>query len=66
MELTNLRVKVNSNLKKEADDLFQKLGMDTNTAINTFLTQCVKEQAIPFIIRDNRSNKRYKLKYLGK
>ena len=59
MELSsNLNVRVNKDLKKEADDLFKRLGMNMSTAINIFLTQSVKEQAIPFTIKENKPNRR--------
>lgn len=54
---TNLNVKLDSKLKKEADDLFKRLGLNMSTAINIFLTQCVREQAIPFEIGENKPNK---------
>lgn len=45
----NMSFRVDKNLKKEADSLFKKLGMNTSVALNMFLTQCVREQSIPFI-----------------
>lgn len=33
---TNLNVRVDSNLKKESDALFKKLGLNMSTAINMF------------------------------
>ena len=44
----NMSFRVDKNLKKEADTLFKNLGMNTSVAINMFLTQCVREQQIPF------------------
>lgn len=41
--------RVDKDLKKQADDLFRKLGMNTSVAINMFLTQSVREQSISFI-----------------
>ena len=35
--------------KKQADELFKNLGMNTSVALNMFLTQSVREQSIPFI-----------------
>ena len=55
---TNLSLKIDSNLKKEAENLFQKLGLSMNTAINVFLTQSIKEQAIPFEIHENKPSKK--------
>ncbi len=55
---TNLNIRIDSNLKKEAEDLFKRLGMNMTSAINVFLTQSVKEQAIPFAIKENKPNKK--------
>ena len=45
---TNLNIRIDSNLKKESDSLFKSLGLNMTTAINIFLTQCVKSKSIPF------------------
>ena len=45
----NMSFRVDKKLKQQADDLFKRLGMNTSVALNMFLTQCVREQGIPFI-----------------
>ncbi len=45
----NMSFRVDKKLKEQADDLFKNLGMNTSVALNMFLTQCVREQSIPFI-----------------
>ena len=45
----NMRFRVDKDLKKQADELFRNLGMNTSVALNMFLTQSVREQSIPFI-----------------
>jgi len=50
MELTSLNVKIERDLKKQADTLFNKMGMTLSTAINVFVRQAVQEQGIPFKI----------------
>ena len=55
---TNLNIRLDSNLKKEAEDLFKRLGLNMSTAINVFLTQSVREQAIPFQIKEDKPNKK--------
>ena len=45
----NMSFRVDKNLKKQADELFKRLGMNTSVAINMFLTQSVREQGIPFV-----------------
>ena len=49
-ELTSLNIKVNRDLKKQADTLFNEMGMTLTTAVNIFIRQAVLEQAIPFRI----------------
>ncbi|MGN0993026.1 MAG: type II toxin-antitoxin system RelB/DinJ family antitoxin [Bacilli bacterium] len=44
----NMSFRVDKNLKNQADELFKSLGMNTSVALNMFLTQCVREQALPF------------------
>ena len=45
----NMSFRVDKSLKKQADELFKKLGMNTSVALNMFLTQSVREQSIPFV-----------------
>lgn len=45
----NMSFRVDKDLKKQADELFRKLGMNTSVALNMFLSQSVREQSIPFI-----------------
>ena len=49
---TNLNVRVDSTLKQESDMLFKNLGLNMSTAINMFLTKCVKTSSIPFKIEE--------------
>ena len=49
---TNLNVRVDANLKQESDKLFKDLGLNMSTAINMFLTKCVKTSGIPFMIEE--------------
>ena len=48
--LSSVSFRVDSNLKKEADALFENLGLNMTTAFNMFLRQSVREGAIPFKI----------------
>ena len=56
----NMSFRVDKNLKAQADELFKNLGMNTSVALNMFLTQSVREQALPFtpnMISPEPSNK---------
>lgn len=57
---TNLNVRVDSTLKQESDMLFKDLGLNMSTAINMFLTQCVKTASIPFKIEQPKPSKELK------
>lgn len=45
----NMSFRVDKDLKKQADELFKNLGMNTSVALNIFLTQSVRQQALPFL-----------------
>ena len=57
---SNLNIRLDSNLKKEAEELFKSLGLNMTSAINVFLTQSVKEQKIPFEISRNVPSRKLK------
>lgn len=54
---TNLNVRVDTTLKEESDVLFKNLGLNMSTAINMFLTKCVKTASIPFKIEEPKPSK---------
>ena len=54
----NMSFRVDKELKKQADELFKNLGMNTSVAFNMFLTQSVREQSIPFTPTMNVTNKK--------
>ncbi len=57
---TNLNVRVDMALKQESDTLFKSLGLNMSTAINMFLTKCVKTSSIPFKIEEPKPSKELK------
>lgn len=52
----NVTLRVDEELKRQADSLFSELGLNMTTAINVFLRQSVREQQIPFQISKNVLN----------
>ena len=52
----NVTLRVDEDLKKQADSLFCDLGMNMTTAFNIFLRQSVREQQIPFHVTRNVPN----------
>lgn len=55
---TSMSFRVDKDLKKESDKLFKKLGLNTSAAINMFLSQSVREQAIPFNVQSEVPNRK--------
>lgn len=48
MSTVPTQIRIDSGLKKEASELFSKLGLDMSSAVNIFLKQCVLREGIPF------------------
>ena len=49
-ETTNLSIRIDRDLKDEADQVFNSLGMNLTTAITVFVRQAVRQKKIPFEI----------------
>ncbi len=43
-----IQLRIDEQLKEEATDIFERLGLDLPTAIRIFLTRSVQEKGIPF------------------
>lgn len=56
MATTVLQTRVDVETKKEAEELFDSLGLDTTTAIRLFLKQSINQQKIPFDIVPPQDN----------
>ena len=48
--MATIQVSIDDNIKTAADSLFVDLGIDMSTAVCLFISQAVREQAIPFRI----------------
>lgn len=53
---TNLTIRINTQLKKEADELFSDLGLNTSTAFNMFVRQAIRVQGLPFEVTREKPN----------
>jgi DNA-damage-inducible protein J len=47
---TNITIRMDKELKKEAEAFFGELGLSMTTAINMFIRQALRDKAIPFKI----------------
>ena len=48
MATTPTQIRIDSDVKKKAIDLFDHLGLDMSSAVNIFLHQCVLRGGLPF------------------
>ena len=44
------QIRIDADIKKQAMDLFQHLGLDMSSAVNLFLYQCVLRGGLPFSV----------------
>ena len=54
----NMTIRIDKDFKKEIDNLFKNLGINTTSAIMMFLKQCSRENGLPFTATMNVPNKR--------
>jgi DNA-damage-inducible protein J len=50
MHTTNVSIRMDGSLKKQAEELFVDLGLNMTSAVTMFLRQSVRSQGIPFKI----------------
>ena len=54
---TNISIRMDTDLKTQADAFFAELGMNLSTAFNIFVRQSLREGRIPFDVSLNYPNK---------
>ena len=57
MSTTNISIRMDTELKAQAEALFGELGMNLTTAFNIFVRQSIREGGIPFEIKLDKPNK---------
>lgn len=57
MAVKNMTIRMDSEVKDQAQALFAELGMDMTTAINVFLRQAIQHQGFPFDVTLRRPNR---------
>ena len=54
---TNISIRMDTDLKTQADDLFHELGMNLTTAFTIFVRQSLREGGLPFEVKLEKPNK---------
>ena len=55
--MATIQVRVDDNLKSEADTLFSSLGLDTTTAVRMFIVAALESDGMPFPVKRRNPNK---------
>jgi DNA-damage-inducible protein J len=50
MATANINVRTDAELKVQAQQIFESIGLDLSTAVNLFLKQTVRANNLPFIV----------------
>ena len=56
MATANINVRIDADLKKQSEHIFNELGLTMSTALTVFLRQTVRLNGLPFEIRLNTLN----------
>lgn len=51
MTKTSMNIRMDNDIKRQAQHLFAEFGLDMTTAINMFLRQAIRERRIPFELK---------------
>ena len=51
MATTNLNIRTDKDIKDQAEEIFNELGLNMSTAINMFLRTAIREHGIPFELK---------------
>ena len=51
MATTSMNIRMDSGIKRDAQQLFAELGMDMTTAVNIFLRQAPRQRGLPFEVK---------------
>ena len=51
MPNASMNIRMDSEIKRQAQELFAKFGLDMTTAVNMFLRQSIRQQGIPFVLQ---------------
>ena len=56
MATTPTQIRIDADIKKQATDLFNNLGLNMSSAVNLFLHQCILRGGLPFRVEMPRYN----------
>ena len=58
MKTTNLNIRVDKEIKEDAETIFEELGLNMSSAINIFLKKVINERGLPFSVTLPKPNRK--------
>ena len=58
MASTNLNIRVDKEIKENAEAIFAELGINMSSAINIFLRKVIRDKGLPFSVTIEEPNKK--------
>ena len=55
--MATIQIRIDDNMKAEADSLFSALGLDTSTAVRMFIASALEHNGLPFAVRRSSTRK---------
>jgi len=55
-DMAQINIRVDDNLKEDAEKLFNALGLNFSSAVNIFISQAVREGGLPFAVTTRVGN----------
>ena len=56
MAMSNINIRTDEEVKQQAEQLFESLGMSMSTAVNVFLRQAIRVDGLPFEVKADEPN----------
>lgn len=56
MATTNLNIRTDKDIKDQAEQIFNELGLSMTVAVNIFLRAAIRERGIPFSLKLDKPN----------
>ena len=60
---TPTQIRIDKNVKEQANALFANLGLDMSSAVNMFLRQCILRGGLPFAVEMPKGTHEVELRY---
>ncbi|MCL2709043.1 MAG: type II toxin-antitoxin system RelB/DinJ family antitoxin [Defluviitaleaceae bacterium] len=54
--MAQVNIRIDDEIKNEGERLFREMGLSFSSAVSMFISQAIREKAIPFRVTANKAN----------